>query len=131
MELTGRRKMAGKLVVKRKNWQIPTKNCGKLTRNKFSFNCNRKKLIISRKSYYPIETFLKLVTIWRCSDFFFLIVQINILFFTRVILVICIHFSFSGFISVSCFWLMYVTPSTHLTRCVFVCKVSSFKKLLE
>ena len=43
------------------------------------------------------------MTIWRRSDFF--IVQINILFFTRVTLAICIYFSSTGFISVSCFWL--------------------------
>ena len=53
----------------------------------------------------PIETLLKLVTIWRSSDIF--IAQINILFFTRVTLAICIHLSFTGFISVSCF-LVYV-----------------------
>ena len=47
----------------------------------FFFNHNGKKLTISRKmpqitnsslkSYHPIVTLLKLVTIWRCSDFFY------------------------------------------------------------
>ena len=37
----------------------------------WKINCNGKKLTISHKSYHPIETLLKLVTIWRCRDFFF------------------------------------------------------------
>ena len=126
MELTGSRKIAGKLVVQRKNWQIPTKNCGKLTRKKFSFNCNRKKLIISRKSYYPIETFLKLVTIWRCSDFFFY--RSNQYFVLHPRESCHLHsFFFLGF-SFSFLLLAYVC---HAINALNSMRVSSLKKLLE
>ena len=108
------------LAVRRKNRQISTKSRKKLTVKIFLLIATERNSALAVKcpkfqtmtvKARPIETLLKLVTIWRSSDIF--IAQINILFFTRVTLAICIHLSFTGFISVSCFWFMYVTRSSH------------------
>ena len=57
----------------------------------------------SRKSYHPDWDPPKTGDDLDVQWFFFFIVQINILFFSRVTLAICIQLSFTGFISVSCF----------------------------
>ena len=112
--------MAENLAVRRKNRQISTKSRKKLTVKIFLLIATEGNSALAVKcpkfqtmtvKARPIETLLKLVTIWRSSDIF--IAQINILFFTRVTLAICIHLSFTGFISVSCFWFMHVTRSSH------------------
>ena len=78
------------------------------------FNRNGKKLTISRKmsqitnnsrkSYHPDWDPPKTGDDLEVQGFLFFIVQIHILFFSRVTLAICIQLSFTGFIS---FWFMY------------------------
>ena len=83
------RKMTENLAVRRKNRQISTKSRKKLTVKNFLFIAAERNSALAVKcpkfqtmtvKARPIETLLRLVTIWRSSDFF--IVQINILFFT-------------------------------------------------
>ena len=80
--------MAENLAVRRKNWQISTKSRKKLTVKIFLLIATEGNSALAVKcpkfqtmtvKARPIETLLKLVTIWRSSDIF--IAQINILFF--------------------------------------------------
>lgn len=72
------RKLAENLAIRRKNRQISTKSRKKLTVKIFLLIATERNSAVECPEFQtmtvkarPIETLLKLVTIWRSSDFFY------------------------------------------------------------
>ena len=87
----------------------------------------------SRKSITLIETHLKLVTIWRCRDSFFL--SFKSIFCSSAAWLWLFAFNFLSrvlFQFLAFATLVYVCRRlTHKTQRLFVCKVRSFKKTIR